>query len=331
MVPGKDNASTFSGSDDQGSPFHEGELHIQERLGVRSQMDMPARRGIRSYMPDQHREFFSQLPFLIVGSLDREGQPWASMRVGHPGFVSSPDAQQLIVRSSPMRGDPVGDNLQVGDSIGLLGIQFHTRRRNRLNGVVSDITSSGLKLDVSQSFGNCPKYIQARSSFPEQCEANRHPEVICSESLDASMVEMISKADTFFIASSHPTPNGLKPMQGVDVSHRGGMRGFVKIDQSRRVLTVPDYTGNFFFNTLGNLLLNPRAGLLFLDFDTGDLLYLAVDVKIIWEGAELDTFEGAQRLLKMEVRKAVRAAESLPWKWSRPELSPYLSRLSKLS
>ena len=47
----------------------------------------------------------------------------------------------------------------------------------------------------------------------------------------------------------------------------------VRIDDAR-TLTFPDYTGNAYFNTLGNISRNPRAGLLFIDFSNGDLLFL---------------------------------------------------------
>ena len=48
------------------SPFHEGELAIQKQLGVAERMDAFARKVVRDYMTDQHRTFFSQLPFLVT-------------------------------------------------------------------------------------------------------------------------------------------------------------------------------------------------------------------------------------------------------------------------
>ena len=49
-----------------------------------------------------------------------------------------------------------------GIDIGLLGIELHSRRRNRMNGVVSAIDETGFEVQVKQSFGNCPQYIQSR-------------------------------------------------------------------------------------------------------------------------------------------------------------------------
>jgi len=114
--------------------------------------------------------------------------------------------------------------------------------------------------------------------------------------------QIIRSADTFFIASS---ASGSRvqgpPPQGVDVSHRGGPAGFVQIDHEG-ALVVPDYAGNFFFNTLGNLTLHPHAGLVFLDFERGDTLSIAADVEIIDDRARVESSPGAQRVLRLHVR-----------------------------
>ena len=52
-------------------------------------------------------------------------------------------------------------------------------------------------------------------------------------------------------------------------------------------ITFPDFLGNFHFNTLGNLLANPKAGLLFVDFATGTTLHVWGLASIIWEGQEV--------------------------------------------
>ena len=112
-------------------------------------------------------------------------------------------------------------------------------------------------------------------------------------------------------------------MHGVDVSHRGGKRGFVRVDADG-TLTVPDFVGNYFFNTIGNLQVNPRAGLLYIDFENGDLLYLAVEAQIIWDGPEVAAFEGAKRLLRFTVREMLRTEAALPLRWGAAAQSPFL-------
>jgi len=71
--------------------------------------------------------------------------------------------------------------------------------------------------------------------------------------------------------------------------------------------------------------LKPRAGLLFIDFASGDLLHLAVNAEIVWDGPEVAAFEGAQRLLRMQVTAALRRPAALPLRWGEAELSPHLA------
>lgn len=304
------------------APFHEGELALQERAGSRAKLAEIGPRVIRDYMPDQHREFFAQLAFIVVGSVDANGQPWASVLTGEPGFATSPDPRRLDIRARPLAHDPLAANLANGAPIGLLGIEPHTRRRNRLNGWVSGVNEPGFQVDVGQSFGNCPKYIQARR--PEFTGEVRQPQAVqVLDALDEPARVLIGEADTFFIATAHPGNAGSDtPSHGVDVSHRGGKPGFVRVQDD--VLTVPDFIGNAFFNTLGNLTVNARCGLLFMDFETGDLLQICARGAVVHDGVELRSFQGAQRLIRLQVVSARRLPAALPLRWSEAELSPVL-------
>jgi predicted pyridoxine 5'-phosphate oxidase superfamily flavin-nucleotide-binding protein len=298
---------------------------VQERVGVRARMDAGGRRSIRDFMPDQHRVFFAQLPFLLVGSTDAEGQPWASILAARPGFASSPDPKILRIDGRPLAGDPLNRTLHEGAEIGLLGIELPTRRRNRLNGVIAKRDPEGFTVSVRQSFGNCPQYIQARAfCLVDNPTAPRPaPAVPSSDRLTDADRALVGQADTFFIASANLSREA-GAARGVDVSHRGGRPGFVRIDDER-TLTTPDFAGNFFFNTIGNLQHDPRAGLLFIDFEAGDLLYLAGDAEIVWDGPEVAAFAGAQRLVRFHLRRTIRIA-SLPLRWSPPAFAPQLAR-----
>ena len=156
------------------SPFHRGEQEIQSRFGVREQIENVGQRFIRDHLPDEHRQFYPQLPMLPVGSIDKAGRPWASVLVGRPGFMHSPDPRTLEIHARPLFGDPLNDNLTQGVQLGLLGIEYSTRRRNRLNGVLSLMEEGYLRISVGQSFGNCPQYIQARNF--ELSSAVDHPD-----------------------------------------------------------------------------------------------------------------------------------------------------------
>jgi predicted pyridoxine 5'-phosphate oxidase superfamily flavin-nucleotide-binding protein len=311
------------------APFHAGERALQSLAGSREQMEAAGPRVIRDFMPDQHRTFFAQLPFLVVGSLDAGSQPWASALAAPAGFVHSPDATHLRVDARPQAGDPLAGQLAQGAMLGLLGIEPHTRRRNRVNGTVEALDAAGFRVAVQQSFGNCPRYIQAREPVFLAPRGEGAP-VQRLDRLDLAAHRLIGSADTFFIATACPNDAAAgdeadASSHGVDVSHRGGRPGFVRIDGDG-VLTVPDFNGNRFFNTLGNLAAHPRAGLLFVDFDSGELLHVAVTAEIVWSGPEVDAFEGAERLMRFRVAHALRRPGALPLRWGDAELSPHLAR-----
>ncbi len=276
------------------SPFHAGEQAIQTRLGVREKMERFGHQVIRTYMPDQHREFYHQLPFVLVGHADQSSWPWASMLFNKPGFITSPDPHTLHIDSRPLVDDPLADGLSVGARLGLLGIEFHTRRRNRLAAHISDVSAGTITLTIDQAFGNCPQYIQTRALSLIDSETRTDAKRQDINTLDKKSHKLIETADTFFVAS-YVANNTREASEGVDVSHRGGRPGFVRIDDAR-TLTVPDYLGNFHFNTLGNFLVNPKAGLLFVDFKTGDMLTLTGTVEILWDDPETEFFAGAERL-----------------------------------
>jgi hypothetical protein len=145
------------------------------------------------------------------------------------------------------------------------------------------------------------------------------------ERLDAAARAIVAKADTFFIATAHPAAaDSSSRAFGVDVSHRGGRPGFVQVDEEG-AMTVPDFIGNFYFNTLGNLAVNPRCGLLFIDFERGDLLYVAARGEIVAQGPLVEAFDGAQRVMRLHTVSALRVEGVLPLRWSEAQLSPALA------
>jgi uncharacterized protein len=307
--------------------FHDGERAMQLRAGVRERLAEAGPRVIRRFMPEQHRAFFTQLPFLVAGSIDAAGQPWASVLAGPAGFVQSPSPEELLVQARPLAHDPLGTVLTEGAAIGLLGIEPHTRRRNRMNGTVHEIGADGFSVRVAQSFGNCPQYIQARA--PEyRAPAAAVPAPETGPVLDDEAIALVRAADTFYVATAHPGAalgGAAARPEGVDVSHRGGKPGFVRVDGRDR-LTVPDFLGNFFFNTLGNLVVEPRCGLLFIDFDSGDLLQISARGTVVWDGPELASFAGAQRLLRLQVTGMRRLRHALPLRWGAATPAAQLAR-----
>lgn len=301
------------------SPWHAGEISMQQRLGVHGRMREVGSRVIRDFMPDQHRTFYGQLPIMLLGSVDDHGAVWAGLLHGRPGFATSPDPRSLKFRTARSADDPALASLTAGSSVGMLGIELHTRRRNRVNGVVTDMTPDSLGVRVEHAFGNCPQYIQLRDTEVVVAATSTMQSTIINGALDEAARMIIGAADTFFVAS-YVDPDGDTTRRQVDVSHRGGKPGFVRIEGDQ--LTIPDFAGNLHFNTLGNLLVNPRAGLLFIDFDSGDVLHLTGTTEICFDGPEVAAFQGAERLWKFNVTGMVRRSGALPFQWKLREISP---------
>jgi predicted pyridoxine 5'-phosphate oxidase superfamily flavin-nucleotide-binding protein len=287
------------------APFHPDEREAQRRAGVGD----VAGAGIRAAMPDQHREFFARLPVLFAAAVEPGGWPLATLLTGPPGFVEAPDPVTLRIGALAAAGDPAAAALTPGAAIGLLGIDFATRRRNRANGAIAGRDAGGLTVAVTQSFGNCPKYIHARAVTVGPAAAGP---VECLAGLDADARRWIAAADTVFVASR--SREGVGSAGGADISHRGGRPGFVAVRGD--TLTIPDFRGNRYFNTLGNLLGEPRAALLWLDFEHGDVLQLQGVTDIDWTRAATGLPGGAERAWRFHVTRAWRRRGAVPLRWS---------------
>jgi ferredoxin-NADP reductase/predicted pyridoxine 5'-phosphate oxidase superfamily flavin-nucleotide-binding protein len=308
---------------DEHQPFHPGEQAVQSRMGVREAIEPWARRVIQAFMPDQHREFYARLPFLTIAARDEQGRPWATLLADEPGFATSPEPGRLSVDAGVVQGDALHGALGEGSQVGILGLDFATRRRNRINGRVmtrQQDTAQGrggpaarrFDVRVDQAFGNCPQYIGGRE-WVRAVEPGG-PESRRSATLDAAMQQWIATADTFFIASGYDGTDSPRRARGMDASHRGGEPGFVRVLDEQTV-EFPDYAGNNHYNTIGNLLLDPRVGLLFVDFERGHLLQLTGTAGIDWGSDAVDAVPGARRLVRVRVEEAVTLRAALPIRW----------------
>jgi uncharacterized protein len=296
------------------TPYHPGELAVQERVGVRSGAAKIAA-GIEGIVEPAPAHFLAQRYTLYVGSLDEGGRPWASQLTGPPGFVTADGPAIVRIDAAPAPGDPLLANLRANPAVGLLAIDLTTRRRFRVNGTVRSVTDGVIEVAVAQAFGNCPKYIQRREPVGVSDSRPGASRVVRSAALSESQRARIAAADTFFLATAHPSA-------GADVSHRGGRPGFVETPDER-TLVWPDYQGNMMFMSLGNVTVHPRAGVLVVDFEQGDVLSLTGSVTIDWEPARASRFSGAGRVLELRVEDVIDAPEASPIRWRLLEASPF--------
>ncbi len=259
------------------STWHPGEKAIQERAGVAERMEVTGQRTVRDFMPDQHREFFEHLPFIVVGSVNDDLSTWATLLSGKPGFISSPSPTTLEVEAVPDPRDPASEGIREFSSIGLLGVEFHTRRRNRCERHSSTASGQTFSLGRRSKLRQLPKVHPAtRFRFRSRSVEPFSGSIEEATELDDEARATIMRADAFFVSTYVDREN----RRQVDVSSRGGKPGFVRVDADG-TLTIPDFAGNLFFATLGNILVNGNAGMTFVDFENGDLLQMSGDAKVL--------------------------------------------------
>jgi len=226
--------------------YHEGELDVQRKAGV---ADLAARVGriIGGTIPPVAARFIEARTLLIASTIDDDGRVRASTLAG---AIHVDDERTLRVRTE----------FEAEGDIGLLAIDFTTRRRMRVNGIARR-DGRDLVITTTEVYSNCPQFIHPRPVRPDT----------------SSPEAWVRTSDTFFLATAHP-------QRGADASHRGGDPGFVTFDGTRVVF--PDYSGNNMFNSLGNLAVNPNCGLLFVDFESGAMLQLSGRGRVEWENEE---------------------------------------------
>lgn len=298
--------------------FHSGERAIQEKTGEQGAAALNGRL-IADRIPANVDRFLAQLHFCALGWASPAGDPWAMLLAGTQGFATSDEEgtvlrMQIMDVNGTLRETPLFSGLRQGDPLGVLLIELTKRRRLRVNGHVALLSDRELQLAVTEAFPNCPKYIQRR-------ELKELPAVPASvntqvgEALTEELVTWIESADTFFVASAHPDGSA-------DASHRGGEAGFVRLRNG--ALLIPDYPGNSMFGTLGNFALNPRAGLVFVDFEQDRQLQMTGDVRLDLDGGEVDGETGGTgRWWEFRLRRWVVSPVNISYAWNLVDNSPF--------
>ena len=171
-------------------------------------------------------------------------------------------------------------------------------------------------LSKTKLIGNCPKYLNKKEIFfflPK-------PELVsdCLPLVEPA-VTLLAKVDLFFISSSYRRSS-------MGTNDRGGSPGFVRLlrnDALETTLVFPEFSGNRLYQTLGNLKTNPLAGLLFPDFDTGDVLYATCTTEVVVGKAAAALLPRSNLVVKAKLIKARFVRQGLAFRGTPGEQSPY--------
>eukprot|EP01105_Mastigella_eilhardi_P007848 TRINITY_DN1957_c0_g1_i13.p1 TRINITY_DN1957_c0_g1~~TRINITY_DN1957_c0_g1_i13.p1 ORF type:complete len:692 (-),score=129.50 TRINITY_DN1957_c0_g1_i13:366-2441(-) len=191
----------------------------------------------------------------------------------------------IRVLKGPPESDPMWKSCTTpGAPVSLTFLEFETRKRYRVSGVICDpLTEGGFSVTTMECFSICPRYIQQRT-IDFVCPAEEMPKPVAHSSLQQQdpsrlpedLIEFITSRDTMFITSVNP-----ELARGVDSSHRGGRPGFVRVvDKSK--LVWGDYHGKGMFQVLGNTLICDKVGVTFVDFEHGHTLQVTGTLRVVW-------------------------------------------------
>lgn len=242
------------------NPFHPGELMIQRLAGEEAMAEMNGH-NISPRIPAAARAFVGKQDLVVLGTEDDDTRLWATLVTGSAGFASvSEDLADVRVDLDDPNGvlalAPSLKHLHASEPIAMLFIELTTRRRLRVNGALTAVAGSALAVHVVQAYPACPKYIQRRQVANQV--ALETPIMACGTAVTVPLISLLENTDTLFITTAGV--DGL-----LDVSHRGGRRGFAEFTDGK--IMIPDFAGNSMFNTLGNLAMDERAGLCIPDFE----------------------------------------------------------------
>ncbi len=295
--------------------WHEGEIAVQTRAGVRDEAEELTGMYRRAVEPGMVG-FLSQQRFAAVTSVDSSGRTWIWPVAGEPGMIDVPDPRIVRLNASVIETKLPVDDVRANPKIGMLVIDFARRIRVRINGEAGVVPDGSIVIGIGQLYGNCSQYIQRRTVIAP-AGAAREAVVAKGTDLTVSQRETIANADTFFLGSVHPE-------SGADASHRGGLPGFVRVDSTTH-LSFPDYPGNKMFNTLGNLEVNPSVGLLFFDFESGRSLQVTGRASVDWSESRARQFKGAQRVVDVEIAEVRSSDEATALRYRFEAYSPFLT------
>ncbi|MFJ8127669.1 pyridoxamine 5'-phosphate oxidase family protein [Streptomyces hydrogenans] len=283
--------------------YHHGSLAVQARLGVQqaaAHIAPSINPGIRPVAA----AFLEAQPMLVLGAAAPDGRVWASLLTGEPGFARATGPHTVSVAGGLAPHDPLAGALAAATAVGTIALDPRTRRRMRLNGTARP-SARGLLIEAEQVFANCPKYLQKRELHGSDPAGPGTAAPRAGDALTEAQLAAVRAADTFFVATTGP--------DGADASHRGGNPGFVHAEGPRELLWR-DYPGNAMFLTLGNLETDGRAGLLFLDWESGTTLQLSGRAKTVYRLEE--------RFVRFRVDSVVETPAASPLRWSAPAYSP---------
>jgi NAD(P)H-flavin reductase len=157
-----------------------------------------------------------------------------------------------------------------------------------------------------------------------------------SDKLPVEIINVITTADTVFLASYyHPTDLVRDPTAShAGMNIRAGLPGFIRVDPcNNRTVIIPDYSGNRFMTSLGNISSTSMAGLTIVDFHTGNVLYLTGRAQVLIGPSAMKIMPRQTCVTAIEITGYILVHDALPVRQEPgtiTERSPYSPKVKYL-
>jgi predicted pyridoxine 5'-phosphate oxidase superfamily flavin-nucleotide-binding protein len=136
---------------------------------------------------------------------------------------------------------------------------------------------------------------QLQDRFDSRRIADRLQQVTLHDHFSEGDRDFVARCSMFFLATADAEGQP-------DVSYKGGIPGFVRI-VDEQTLAFPDYDGNGMFKSLGNIMVNPKVGLLFIDFEDPNRMRVSGTASILDDDPLLAEFPGAQLIVRVRAER----------------------------
>jgi hypothetical protein len=229
--------------------YHAGQIAVQTEANTRPVADRLAQ------WVGPVGQFASVADLFVLAAADAEGKLRFASVSGAAPLVAFEGGR--AIRFPELRLDWAPEATLAGG----IAISLAQLRRARINGPLV-LGDEGWTLEADEAFTNCRKYVAPSMAVDDEPHAGpsmREPVALD----DAWLLDMVARAETSFLAS-------ISPEGQPDVSHRGGLPGFLRLDTAAGTLAWDEYVGDGMLKSAGNVRATGRVSLLVLDLTTGD-------------------------------------------------------------
>ena len=235
--------------------FHKGEQHIQEVMSVTNQANTLSSM-IQNSIPNIASKFLEALRFCVVSLNISANNLFTCVIYNQDSFIEVLDNKTITVDLKYSSHIPEIFFQEKNLNIGMIGLDFSSAKRIRINGTAK-ICDDKIIININEIYSNCPKYIKRRV-LKSNYELLGKQRIHSQDKIDNELTKIISKSDEFFLSSSHKE-------KGLDVSYKGGEKGFITVLNSNQ-LQFDDLPGNNLYNSLGNIHTNEYINMFFIDY-----------------------------------------------------------------